>query len=86
MDLHVGVEHLVQIKDLDTSADGHAHRVANKIAQMMIADKFFVLGEERTLGRIFDVSFERDQTFFAGLLKQLVHHLEGVDITLLMKF
>ena len=45
MDFHVGIEHLVEIEDFDASADGHAHRVANEVAEMVIGEKLFVLGE-----------------------------------------
>ena len=82
VDFHVGVQHLVQIEYFDAAADRHAHGVANEVAQVVIGDEILVLGEKRALGRIFNVAFERDQSFLARFLQQFVHHFERVDIAL----
>ena len=49
----------------------------------MILEEGLVLGKDRTLLRLLDIGFQRHQAVFAGLVKQVVQHLQSGDISLL---
>ena len=54
-----------------------------KSQNVMVLEEGRVLGEDRALVGLFDVGFERHQAVFAGLVEQVVHHFQSVDIGLL---
>ena len=66
-----------------TAGDGHAQGVADKVADVMVLEEGRVLGEDRALVGFFDIAFEGHESVFAGLVKQLIHHFQGVDVALL---
>src|SRR5580704_13657982 len=82
MYFQIEVEHLVEIESVDPG-DGHAQRVANEVTNMMVLDEAGVLGKDCALGRFFDIALQRHQSVFARLVKQVVHHFQGVDVGLL---
>ena len=82
VNFQIEVEHLIEIEGVD-AGDGHAQRVADEIAHVMILEEGGILGEDGTLLGLFDVGFERHQSVFAGLVEQVVHHFQGVDVGLL---
>src|SRR5450631_1441807 len=82
MHLKVKVEHLVEIEGVD-AGNGHAERVADEIANVVVLEECRVLREDSTLVRLFDVGFQSHQAVFTGLVEQVIHHLQGFDIGLL---
>src|ERR1700722_10636301 len=82
MYFQIEVEHLVEIEGVDPG-DGHAQRIADKVTNVVIFHKAGVLGKNRTLARLFHIALQRHQAVFAGLVEQVIHHFEGVDIGLL---
>ena len=85
MNLHIEIQQLIKIKSFD-SADGHAHGVAEVVADVMVLKKARMLGKNRTLGWVFDVTFERHQPLAASFVEQFIHHFERVEITLFGEF
>src|SRR5258706_12933017 len=85
MDLEVQVEHLVQIKSVD-AGNGHAQGIADKVPHMMVLENGWRLGEQGTLVRLLDVVLEGHQSIFAGLVEQVIHCLQGIDVGLLFVF
>src|SRR5579872_1430238 len=81
MNFHVEIKHLVEIESIEPG-NGHAERVTNEIANVMILEEGGVLGEHLALVRLFDVGFEGHQAVFASLVEEVVHHLEGIDVGL----
>ena len=79
--VHIQLHHLVEIEGFDAAADRHAHGVADEIANVMIFDEGGILRQDRALGRILDVCFERDQSILARLVQQVVHHLQRFEIS-----
>ena len=50
MNFQVEVEHLIEIEGVD-AGDGHAQRVADEIAHVMILEEGWILGEDGALLR-----------------------------------
>jgi hypothetical protein len=84
VDFHIEVKHLVEIEGVD-AGDGHAQGVAYEIANVMVLEEGRVLGKNRALLGLFDVGFEGHEAVFAGLVEQVVHHFQGVDVGLFAK-
>src|SRR5579864_1728421 len=82
VNFQVEVQHLVEVESIHTG-DGHAQRVADKIANVVILEECRVLGKNSTLLRLFDVGFQGHESIFAGLVEQVVQHFQSVDIGLL---
>ena len=85
VNFEVEVEHLVEVEGVD-AGDGHAQGVADEVAHMVILEEGGILGEDGTLLWLFDVGFEGHESVFASLVEQVVHHFQGVDISLLAEF
>ena len=71
MNLHIEIQQLIKIKSFD-SADGHAVGVTKVVADVMVLKKAWMPGKNRTLGWVFDVTFERHQSFAASFVEQFV--------------
>ena len=82
VNLEVEVEHLVEVEGVD-AGDGHAQRVTNEIANMMVLEEGGILGKYRALGGFFHVRFEGHQPVFTGLIEQVVQHFQSVNVSLL---
>src|SRR5581483_2874984 len=74
-----------QVEGVD-ARDGHAKGIADEIANMVILEKGRIFREQRAFVWFFDVGFERHQSVFAGLVQQVVHHFQRIDVGLLAKF
>ncbi len=85
MNLHVEIQELVKVKGFD-SADGHAHGVAEVVADVVILEEGGILGEKWTLAGILDVAFQRHQALAARLVEEFIHHFEGVEVALFGEF
>ncbi len=86
MDVHVRFDHLIDIKRFDSSHDRHSHGVAHKIPRLVILQEAGIMREELAfLGRL-NVVLHRAGTVVSNLAEQVVHHLQGVEITLLVEF
>ena len=57
VNFQIEVEHLVEVESVD-AGDGHAQRVTDEIAHMMILEESRVLGKNGTLAGLFDVGFQ----------------------------
>src|ERR1035437_5542426 len=82
VNLEVEVEHLVEIEGID-AGNGHAQGVADEIANVVVLEEGGILGKNSAFLRLFYVGFEGHQAVFAGLVEQVVHHFQSVDIGLL---
>ncbi len=85
VNFQVEIQELVEIKSFH-SADRHAHGVTEVVADVVILEKGRILGEDRTLGRILDVGFQRHQALAARLVEEFIHHFEGVEVALFSEF
>lgn len=85
MDLYVEIQELVKVKGFDT-ADGHAHGIAEIVADVVILEEGGILGEKWTFGGILDVALQRHQALTARLVKEFIHHFEGVEVALFGEF
>ena len=61
--LHVEIHHLVDIERIHASRHRHPHRVADKVARMMVLREERILVEDRALLRLLDVRLQRHQSF-----------------------
>ncbi len=66
--LEVEVEHLVEVEGID-AGDGHAQRIADEIANVMVFEEGGVLEEDLTLVGLFHVGLESHQAVLAGLVE-----------------
>ncbi len=80
MHLHIQLHHLVHVKGLDTPGNGGPQRVAHKLQRVMVAEKLGVILEDRAFLGLFHVHLHAQQTLFAHLVQELVHHLERVQV------
>jgi hypothetical protein len=84
--LHIQLHHLVHIERFHSSASRHSNRVAHKRQRVMIFHKLRIFGEYRALVRRIAVGLQRHQSFFPRSPKQLVHHLQRLQVTCLAIF
>ncbi len=82
VNFEVEIEHLVEIEGVD-AGDGHAERVTDEIANVMVFEEGWVLGEDLTFFRLFHVGLEGHEAVFACLVEEVVHHFQRVDVGLL---
>src|SRR5580658_10211028 len=85
MYFHIEIEQLIQIERF-RAGNRHAKRVANEIAYVMVFQELRMLGENSALGGLVHVSLEPHQSFFARLVEEFKHHLQGLDVSLLGEF
>ena len=85
VDFHVEIEHLVEVEGVE-SGNGHAERVANEVANVMVLEECGILGKDLTFIGLFDVGLEGHEPVFAGFIEEVVHHFQGVDVGLLSEF
>src|SRR5580704_3470477 len=83
MNLHVEIEHLVEIEGVD-SRNGHAQRIADKVAHVMVFENLWTFGKQGALVGLLHVGLQGHQSFFAGFVQEVVHHLQRVNISLLV--
>src|SRR5579863_8442686 len=81
MDFHIEIEHLIEIEGVD-SGNGHAERIADKVADVVVFEDGGAFGEHRTFFGLFDVVLKSHQSVFAGLVQQVVHHFQRIDVSL----
>ena len=86
MDFHVEFHHLIDVEWFHTPTNRHAQGVTDEVADVMIFQKRRIFGENLALGGIFDVRFQSNQSIFSGTVKQVVHHLQRFQISLLGEF
>ena len=79
-DLHVEVHHLVEVKGINASGDGHAQGVANEVAGVVVLDELWVLAEDGALVGLLDIAFDGEQSVFTGLVEDLVAHLQRLKV------
>jgi hypothetical protein len=82
MNFEIEVEHLIEIEGVD-AGDSHAQGVADEIAHVMILEEGWILSEDGTILGLFDIGFESHESVFAGLVEQVIHHFQSVDVGLL---
>ena len=56
-------------------------RIADEGRGVMILEEAGIFLEYRAFGRLLDVVFNAHEALFADLVAELVHHLEGVEVT-----
>src|SRR5712691_2133118 len=81
MNLEIEVEHLVQIEGIHSS-NRHTQGITDKVTDVMVFENGWAFGEQLTFVRLFHVTFEGHQPVFTGLVQQVVHHFEGIDVSL----
>src|SRR5260370_577890 len=81
MNREIEVEHLVQIEGIHSS-NRHTQGITDKITDVMVFENGWAFGEQLTLVRLFHITFEGHQPVFTGLVQQVVHHFEGIDVSL----
>ena len=57
-------------------------RIAYKVADMVVLENGRALRKQRTLVWFFYVILKGHEAIFAGLVEQVVHHLQGIDVSL----
>jgi hypothetical protein len=79
VDFQVEVEHLVKIEGVDAS-DGHAERVTDEIADVVIFENGGAFGEEGAFIGLLDVVLEGHESIFSGFVEEVVHHFQRIDV------
>jgi len=81
MNFEVEVEHLVEIEGI-YAGDGHAQRIANKVADVVVPEDGWTRRKQRTLVWFLYVVLKGHESIFAGLVEQVVHHLQRIEVSL----
>ncbi|OLE14863.1 MAG: hypothetical protein AUG89_00120 [Acidobacteria bacterium 13_1_20CM_4_56_7] len=82
LNFEIEIEHLIQVERIYT-CNRHAKRIADEIPNVMVLHERGILRKYCTLFRFFDVIFQGHQAVLAGLVEQVVHHFQRIDIGLL---
>ena len=85
MNFHIQIQQLIQIERL-RARDRHAERVANKVAHVVVFQELRMLGKNGALGGLLHIGLKPHQPFLARLVEELVHHLQGIDVSLFGEF
>ena len=85
MSVHIGFHHLIGVERFDAAAGGHAQRIADEFEGVVVLEKRGILGKNGALRRFVAIGFEGHQSIAAGAAEKLVHHLERVEIFLLIE-
>ena len=62
---HVQLHHLIHVEWLHAARDRRPQRVANEIPRMMVAEKLWIILEDRALAGLLHVHLHRQQALFA---------------------
>src|ERR1017187_1619635 len=81
--VHVRFHHLVQIEGVHHSGCCRAQGVADELADVFVAHDGRGGGQNLALRRLLDVALNGGQPVLAGMVAQVVQHLQRLQVTLL---